>query len=68
MFGLKPTEMLFIAAIILLFFGAKKLPEMGKGIGEAIKNFKKSMKEVSADVDLKDDDRKDDDKSSRKSA
>ena len=44
MFGLKPMEMIFIAVIILFFFGAKKLPEMGKGIGEGIKNFKKSIK------------------------
>ena len=44
MLGLRPQEMIFIAVIILFFFGAKKLPEMGKGLGEGIKNFKKSMK------------------------
>jgi sec-independent protein translocase protein TatA len=37
-------ELLIIAVIVLLLFGAKRLPEMGKGIGEGIKNFKKSMK------------------------
>jgi len=44
MLGMRPQEMIFIALIILFFFGAKKLPEMGKGLGEGIKNFKKSMK------------------------
>lgn len=58
MFGLRPQEMIFIALIILFFFGAKKLPEMGKGIGEGIKNFKKSMKHVDKDNDDKDNDDK----------
>jgi sec-independent protein translocase protein TatA len=31
--------------IVFFLFGAKRLPEMGKGIGEGIKNFKKSMKD-----------------------
>lgn len=38
------TELVIIVALILLFFGGKRLPEMGKGIGEGIKNFKKSLK------------------------
>ena len=33
-----------LAVIVLILFGAKRLPEMGKGIGEGIKNFKKSIK------------------------
>jgi len=37
-------ELLIIALIVLVLFGAKRLPEMGKGIGEGIKNFKKSIK------------------------
>jgi sec-independent protein translocase protein TatA len=61
MFGLRPQEMIFIALIILFFFGAKKLPEMGKGIGEGIKNFKKSM---SQDKDKDKDDKDNDDKKS----
>ena len=47
MFGLGPTELIIIAIIILLLFGAKRLPEIGKGIGGAIKEFKKIGKEVS---------------------
>jgi sec-independent protein translocase protein TatA len=44
MFGLRPPELIIILLIIFLLVGAKRLPEMGKGIGEGIKNFKKSMK------------------------
>ena len=38
-------EMLIILAIVILIFGASRLPELGKGIGAGIKNFKSSMKE-----------------------
>ena len=44
MFNLGVPELLILALIVLVLFGAKRLPEMGKGIGEGIKNFKKSMK------------------------
>ena len=43
MMGLGVPELLIIAVIILFLFGGKRLPEMGKGIGEGIRNFKKSM-------------------------
>jgi sec-independent protein translocase protein TatA len=39
------TEILIIALIILLLFGGKKIPEFFKGVGEAIKEFRKSTKE-----------------------
>lgn len=38
------TEMLIIAAVIVLLFGTNKLPKLGGAIGESIKNFKKGMK------------------------
>ena len=38
-------EMLIILVIILLIFGASRLPEIGKGIGAGIKNFKASVKD-----------------------
>ena len=39
----KPTHLLVILFIALLVFGPKKLPELGKGLGEAIRGFKESM-------------------------
>ncbi len=45
MFGLGPMELIVILVIVLVLFGASRLPEIGKGIGEAIKNFKKSTSE-----------------------
>jgi sec-independent protein translocase protein TatA len=39
-------EMLIILVIIMLIFGASRLPEIGKGIGQGIKNFKGSIKEA----------------------
>ena len=44
MFRLGAPELLIILVIVFFLFGAKRLPEMGKGIGDGIKNFKKSMK------------------------
>ncbi len=46
MFGLSVQELLIISGILILIFGAKKLPELGSGIGRALKNFKKTMKTV----------------------
>ncbi len=37
------TEIIVIAVILLLLFGAKKLPELGKGMGESVKELKKSV-------------------------
>lgn len=44
MFRLGPMELALVLLIVFFLFGAKRLPEMGKGIGEGIKNFKKSIK------------------------
>jgi len=40
----QPTHLLIICAIALLVFGPKKLPELGKGLGEGIRGFKSAMK------------------------
>ena len=40
------TELLIIFGIVVLLFGAKKIPELAKGFGKGIKNFKAEMKEV----------------------
>ena len=41
----QPTHLLVILGIALLVFGPKKLPELGKGIGEGIRGFKSAMKQ-----------------------
>lgn len=38
-------ELLIILLIVLVIFGASKLPQLGKGLGEGIKNFKKGLKD-----------------------
>ncbi len=43
------TELLIIFGIVILLFGAKKIPELAKGFGKGIKNFKAEMKEVDID-------------------
>jgi sec-independent protein translocase protein TatA len=40
----QPTHLLIIAGIALLIFGPKKLPELGKGLGEGFRGFKSAMK------------------------
>lgn len=42
---LQPMHLLVIFGIALLVFGPKKLPELGKGLGEGIRGFKSAMKE-----------------------
>lgn len=51
---LGPTELLVIAAIIILLFIPRQLPKLAKGFGESIREFKKVKKEISeVDKDLK---------------
>ena len=38
-----PAELLLIVLIIVIIFGARRIPELGKSLGEGIKNFKKSI-------------------------
>ena len=46
MFGLGPMEIGVILFIILLLFGAKKLPELARGLGKGIKEFKKASSDI----------------------
>jgi sec-independent protein translocase protein TatA len=43
MFGIGTTELLIILGIVVVIFGARRLPELGSGLGQAIKNFKKGV-------------------------
>ena len=49
MFGLGPTELIIIAIIVLLIFGAKRLPDIGKGLGGAIKELRNIKQDLSSD-------------------
>ena len=50
MFGFGHWELLIILLIALIIFGAGKLPEIGSGIGNAIRNFKKGVTEVESEI------------------
>ncbi|MGN1239587.1 MAG: twin-arginine translocase TatA/TatE family subunit, partial [Paludibacteraceae bacterium] len=44
--GIGGQELIFIALIVLLLFGGKKIPELMKGIGKGVRSFKDGMKEI----------------------
>lgn len=48
-------EIMIIVLIILLLFGAKKIPELARGVGKGMKEFKKAIKEVEEDISIEDD-------------
>src|SRR5436309_4061161 len=43
-------EIVLILAVVLILFGAKKLPELAKGLGQGIKEFKKATREVTSEI------------------
>ena len=49
-FGLGGWEVILILAVVLILFGAKKLPELAKGLGQGIKEFKKASNEVTREL------------------
>ncbi|HOJ02982.1 MAG TPA: twin-arginine translocase TatA/TatE family subunit [Bacteroidota bacterium] len=53
-------EILIIILLILIFFGAKKIPELAQGLGKGIKEFRKAAKDIQEDISL--DDKKIEDK------
>lgn len=50
MFGLGTPELIVIGVIVFLLFGAKRIPEIGKGLGGAIREFRDARKEISNDT------------------
>jgi len=49
-FGIGGWEVVLILAVVLLLFGAKKLPDLAKGLGTGIKEFKKATREVTDEL------------------
>lgn len=57
MFGnLGAGEIILIILVILLLFGAKKIPELAQGLGKGMKEFKKAVKDVEDEIKKTDDD------------
>lgn len=50
LFNLGGSEIILILALVLILFGAKKLPELAKGLGQGIKEFKKATREVTDEI------------------
>jgi sec-independent protein translocase protein TatA len=51
MFGLSGGELILVLGAVLILFGAKKIPEFAKGLGQGMKEFKKASREVSEELE-----------------
>ncbi len=52
MFGMGHWEILIILLVILLVFGAKRIPEMAQGLGKGIREFRSAMRDVQEEIDI----------------
>ena len=55
--NLGPTELIIVLVIIVVLFGGAKLPQLAKGLGEGIREFKKAQRDIASD-DHKDEEKK----------
>ncbi len=62
LFSFGMPEILLIALVVLLLFGGAKIPELMRGIGKGVSEFKKGMKDVENDIKNTDTDTKEEDK------
>jgi len=60
--SLGPMELIIILVIVILIFGVNKIPQLGKGIGEGIRNFKSSIKSIHDEEDEKEEDKSEEEK------
>ncbi len=51
MFGLGTQEIILILLFVLIFFGAKKIPELAQGLGKGIREFRKAARDVQEDIE-----------------
>lgn len=56
--NLGPGEIILIALVVLLLFGGKKIPELMKGLGKGVKNFKDGVKGIEDEININDTDKK----------
>lgn len=49
--SLGPTEIIIIALFILVFFGAKRIPELAKGLGQGIQEFRKASRDIKKEIE-----------------
>ncbi len=49
--GIGTTEVIIIAIFVLVFFGAKRIPELARGLGQGIKEFRQASKDIKKEIE-----------------
>lgn len=49
--GIGTTEVIIIAIFVLVFFGAKRIPELAKGLGQGLKEFRQASKDIKKEIE-----------------